>query len=153
MCVVSKLLLDNGADPKATMRYLLHDAAEANHHSMEKVDLLIKHGLDASQENAAGLTLMHVAAGGKPPRLDLLQHALEEKSKVDPNKKDRKGDTALHKVTRNFAERTVPWKQSREAMELLLSQTDIDVNAKNAQGLTPLRLLVRLQGFSVVISF
>lgn len=141
MCCLYKLLLDNGADPNAGRRHLLHDAAEANCHSKSKVKLLIDKGLDASQENAAGLTLVHVAAGWKPPRNELLEIALEKE--VDPNKLDKKGDTALHKATRNYAERTLPWKASKKAIKRLLRQSGINVNVQNVQGLTPLRILVR----------
>ena len=85
-----------------------------------------------------------MAADGKPPRIDLLNYALE--AGVDPNTKDLiDGDTALHKVTRNHRERTIPWKQSEQAMELLLQHPKIDPNIQNSRGLTPLGILVRNQ--------
>lgn len=109
--MLSKLLLENGADPNACERFLLHDAVAANHDSLRKVELLVHFQVNASQENAAGMTLLHVAADGKPPKIDFLQLAL--KLDVDPNKQDRKGDTALHKVTKNYAERTNRGKRAK----------------------------------------
>ena len=138
-----KLLLKGGADPGACNRFLLFEAAEANHDSVEKVGLLLDDELDPSQYNKAGQTLVHIAAGAKPPRLDLLDLAL--KIGIDPNKQDKKGDTALHKVTKNYAERTVPWCASEQAMIRLLRRDKIDLNVKNAKKKTPLHNLVSLQ--------
>ena len=141
VCVLSKYLLKVGADASST-RYLLHDAAKANHDSLNKVCVLMRDGkLDPSQVSAEGLTLVHVAADRHPPTIDLLDLALKEG--VDPNKKDSSGDTALHKVTKNYSERTVPWKKSEQAMELLLRHPQIDPNIPNSRGLTPLGILVR----------
>ena len=141
--ILLKLLLNDGVDPKACgSKYLLFEAAEANHDSMEKVGLLLDYQLDSSQQNEAGQTLVHIAAGGKPPRLDFLDLSL--KKGIDPNLRDSKGDTALHKVTKNYAERTVPWMASEQAMERLLREDGINLNVKNAKGLTPLHNLVTI---------
>ena len=136
-----KLLLKYGADPKACSRYLLFEAAESNHNCMEKIGLLLDCHFDPSQENKAGRTLVHIAAGGKPPRLDLLELALDKG--IDPNIQDKKGDTALHKVTKNYAERAVPWVASEQAMKRLLRRDHINLNVKNAKKVTPLHNLVK----------
>ena len=143
LCVLSKYLLETGAVARPTS-YLLHDAAEANHDSLDKVRLLTDNGnLHPSQVNAKGLTLLHVAAGGKPPKIDLLVLALREGA--DPNKQDRNGDTALHKLAKNYSERTIRWKESEQSMKILLRHPDIQLNIENSQDLTPLRILVRNQ--------
>ena len=166
LCVLSKYLLETGAVARPTS-YLLHDAAEANHDSLHKVRLLTdKRNPHPSQVDAKGLTLLHVAAGGKPPKIELLDLALKtgadpkkgaDPNKQDrngdtalkkdayPNKQDRNGDTALHKLAKNYSERTIPWEESEQAMEMLLGHPDILPNIQNSQGLTPLRILVRNQ--------
>ena len=141
MCAFSKYLIHNGARAEDG-KYLLHYAATANHDYLDKVSLLIHSAkLDPSQANEKMMTLLHVAADGNPPKIDLLVLALEEG--VNPNKQDENEDTALHKVTKNYTERTTPWKESEQAMELLLK--DSNPNLTNAQGLTPLGILVRNQ--------
>ena len=141
VCVLSKYLLKTGADARSTS-YLLHDAAKANHNSLDKLRLLTQN-VDPSQVSEEGLTLVHVAAGGKPPNTELLLFVLEKG--VDPNKQDVNGDTALHKVTKNYSERKVPWKRSEQTMKILLRHTEIDPNIANSRGLTPLGTLVRHQ--------
>jgi ankyrin repeat protein len=136
-----ELLLETfETDPGAYGKLLFH-AAEANHESVEKVKLLLDRLPEqCSQQNKAGRTLIHIAAGGKPPRLELLKLALKEN--IDPNLQDHKGDTALHMVTKNYAEQKNPWVTSRMAMQLLLKHGGIDVNKKNAKGKTPLHNLM-----------
>ena len=140
--VLLKLLLVKFETGPRAYRNLLFEAAEANHDSVRKVELLLNRlrRPDRSQLNKAGQTLVHIAAGGRPPRLDLLELALE--MGVDPNVQDKKKDTALHKVTKNYAERKKPWLASRKAMELLLKHDRIDLNKENAKGKTPLHNLV-----------
>ena len=87
--------------------------------------------------------LLHMAAGARPPRIDLLDLALEDINNLDANKQDRNGDTPLHKVTKNLVERTVPWKASGLIMHKLLNLPNIDLNIRNSEGITPLRYLVR----------
>ena len=139
-----KYLIQNGAHA-GDRKYLLHDAANANYDNLDKVLLLIHSAkLDPSQSNAEGMTLLHVAADGKPPKIDLLVLALEKG--VNPNNQDvHEEDTALHKVTKNYTERTVPWKESERAMKLLLQDPKTNPNIRNAQGLTPFGILVRNQ--------
>jgi hypothetical protein len=135
-----KLLLSKFEPDPEVCNKLLFEATEANHDSVRKVELILDCLPEASQLNKAGQTLLHVGAGGKPPRLDVLELALNKG--VDPNIQDRKKDTALHKVTKNYAERKKPWWDSRKAMELLLKQDSIDLNKENAKGKTPLHNLV-----------
>ena len=141
-CLITKNLLDTGADAKA-INHLLHAAAKSNHDSLDKVILLTRYAaLDVSQVNAEEQTLVHVAADGKPPNTDILLFALDEG--VDPNKQDANGDTALHKVTKNYSERKVPWRKSVQAMEHLLRHRDMQPNIANFRGLTPLEILVKI---------
>ena len=123
---------------------MLYDAVEANHDSLDKVRLLTHNAdLSPAQLNDKGMSLLSVAAGGKPPKIDLLVLALREG--VNANQEDTNGDTALHKVTKNYSERTIPWKESEQALEILLRHPGIRPNIQNSQGLTPLRILVRNQ--------
>jgi ankyrin repeat protein len=134
-------LLDTGGNAKDTsIKYLLHTAAKSNHESLDKVRRLTSAGLDVSQTNAEGMTLLHVAADGKPPNIEMLLFTLNKG--VDPNKQDAKRDTALHKVTKNYSERKITWTKSTQAMIHLLQHPNVDMNIKNAQGLTPLRILM-----------
>jgi hypothetical protein len=99
---------------------------------------------DSSQQNRKRTMsmLLHMAAGARPPRVDLLDLVLENTDNVDVNMQDRNGDTPLHKVTKNLVERTVPWKASGLFMHKLLNFPNIDVNIRNLEGFTPLRYLV-----------
>jgi ankyrin repeat protein len=140
-CSTVKYLLSTGADAES-VPYLLHVATTSNHDSLDKIIFLIHHGkLDASQLNEEGQTLVHVAANGKPPMVELLNRALEEG--VDPNIRDLYGDTALHKVTKNHGERTISWKESEQAMETLLGHKGLELNVPNSCGLKPLAILMR----------
>jgi hypothetical protein len=141
-----KLLLSKFEPDPEVCNKLLFEATEANHDSVRKVELILDCLPEASQLNKAGQTLLHVGAGGKPPRLDVLELALNKG--VDPNIQDRKKDTALHKVTKNYAERKKPWWDSRKAMELLLKQDSIDLNKENAKGKTPLHNLMAARDLS-----
>jgi ankyrin repeat protein len=139
-----KYLIQNGAQGK-DRKYLLHDAVLANYENLDKVLLLIHSAkVDPSQCNEERMTLVHIAADGKPPRIDLLVLALEEG--VNPNIQDNSGDTALHKVTTNYTERMVPWKESEKAMKILLQDPKTKPNIPNAQGLTPLAILTKARG-------
>ena len=130
-----------GADlKKDSTRPLLLDAANSKHDSLEKVKFLVSKGVDVSQTNGAGCTLLHVAAASKPPRPKLIEFALLNKG-VHVDQTDKKGDTALHKVVKNYANRTIPWEASEKAMKHLLTKSSS--NVANKQGFTPFRLLVR----------
>ncbi len=143
-CNCLQLLLDKGAKPTVSSRHqpLLHDAAAAKHDSMKKIKLLVKtfKDIEISQTNSAGFTLLHIGADSKPPRMDLIDFALEKQ--VDISKKDKKGDTALHKVVKNYRDREIPWDTSEQVMELLLQRCNVSPNISNKQGLTPFTLLV-----------
>ena len=121
-------------------RPLLHNAANSKHDSLEKVEFLVSEGVDVSQTNGAGYTLLHVAAASKPPQLKLIEFVLLHEG-VHVDQKDKKGDTALHKVVKNYADRTIPWEASEKAMKLLLTKSSL--NVANKKGFTPFRLLVR----------
>lgn len=119
----------------------MHSAADANHENVAKVKaLLSKGGCDANQKDQGGQTLLHKAAGGRPPRVEIMRLALH--FKTDINKKDKKGDTALHKVATNYAGRNTEWKQSVDVMRRLLLHESIQPNIRNKKGLTPLQKLV-----------
>jgi ankyrin repeat protein len=135
---VELLLLSTDTDVKTSVR-LFFEATKANFDRAAKVKLLSSSLPHPSQQNKAEQTLLHIAASGRPPKLDLLDLGL--KLEIDPNIQDRKGDTALHKVIKNYAEQTTPWSMSEQAMNILL-HAHTNLNLENGRGKTPLHNLM-----------
>jgi ankyrin repeat protein len=142
-----ELLLKSGAKLDGEFKFL-HKAAWSSQDCIPKIKLLLNppHSLDVAMVNHLGRTLLHVSALWKPPRIDLMRMVLEYDTKgVSTNIQDKIGDTALHKVVRVHVRRTVAWKESTDAMELLLKQREIQPNIQNRHGLAPLQILMEAQ--------
>ena len=57
----------------------------------------------------------------------------------DPNQRDRRGDTLLHKLLGQVAFNSEPCERHLQLTERLIN-TGVDVNAKNSNGVTPLHV-------------
>jgi len=105
---------------------LLHLAARWNR--VEMTQILIDHGARVNIRLKDGSTPLHVAARFNcPPVAEVLL-----KSGAKPSLVDALNNTALHHAVR---------RRNKDMVDLLVRDTDIDVNAKTQVGMTALHLV------------
>ena len=141
---VVQLLLDHGADPKARGEYNRTALMLAN--TAAKVKLLVAKGAEVDAKDEYGQTaLMHAAEQGNAAVASAL---LDSGASI--NATDNKGATALlyslDDENRAYGDehKTLPARRLEITRRLLLVK-DVDVNAANADGETPLIRAVRLK--------
>jgi len=133
---LAKLLIDKGADVKATDDILdtpLHGAS-----NKETAELLIKAGADVDAKGPKGRTILYSSArnaANAPSQtwamyLGLVELLIAKGADVDV--KNESGETPLHVVARQFDE-----KKASEICELLIAN-GAKVNEKKLNGQTPL---------------
>jgi cytohesin len=104
----------------------LHLALEYEHCDMAM--LLLQHGADVNAVDGDGRTPLHLASGAGC--VEVVKLLLQRGANVSV--RDGRSNTALHYAVKSL---------NKEVVELVLNATD--VNAKNAYGETPLKLLMR----------
>lgn len=144
-----KLLLDHGADPNFKGQWARTALMSAN--TAAKVKLLARKGAEINAKDEYGQTaLMHAASRGAP---EVVTALLE--SGADVNATDNKGLNALlYSLDReNMAygdeHKTLPARRAEVARRILLSK-NVDVNAANNDGETPLTRAVRLENVEII---
>ena len=149
---IMELLLAKGADPNARGQWRRTALMYAN--TAAKVKLLAKSGADLEATDEEGQTaLMKAAARGEVAVVNAL---LESGAAV--NAKDNKGATALlHSLSREYygyygeEAKTLPQRRFEVAQRILLAK-NVDLNAQNDNGETPLMRAVRLGNVAMVNS-
>jgi ankyrin repeat protein len=136
-----QVLLDCGADPSLQNdrgETALHEALERDAPgSFDAVTLLASAGTDLSRCTAYRETPLHLAARKNRPSTV----AMLLKNAAPPNAQDLRGNTALHLAA---------GKGYHEVVSLLLARPNIELNAPNKEGLTPLHIAVE-SGFIKVV--
>ncbi|ELT93193.1 hypothetical protein CAPTEDRAFT_46842, partial [Capitella teleta] len=100
---IIKMLLENEADPNIpdkreyTALHLVINA-EMNHQTRDDiVQMLIEHGADANRNNESQISPLHIASHEGHARIVKILLG----NNADPNKTDKYGDCALHRVMIN----------------------------------------------------
>ncbi|MBP7376295.1 MAG: ankyrin repeat domain-containing protein [Pyrinomonadaceae bacterium] len=129
---ILEMLIEKGADAKKP-EYILHAVKMGNRPLASQLFL---HGAPKKVIDETGQPLIIIAA----LRWDTLLVQLLLKNGVDPNAKNRAGDTALHIVANDEASKGYPkfekMKNARLPMVQALVDGGADVNATNAKGET-----------------
>ena len=146
---VAQLLLAHGADPKARGEWNRTALMSAN--TAAKVTLLLAKGAEIDAKDEYGQTaLMHAASRGDAAVVGALLD-----NGANANLTDNKGLTALlyslDDENRAYGEerKTLPERRLEVARRILLAK-NVDVNAANEDGETPLMRAVRLANIDMI---
>ncbi|XP_063923115.1 uncharacterized protein LOC135137411 [Zophobas morio] len=127
----AKILIQNSADINAVdkkSKNALHYAAVSKDDNSAIIELLVHMGLDSSNKDDNGMTPLHIACCQWQARN---VQVLLKSSNV--NSADNNGMTALHHAVKT-------WNNNIEVIALLTSNDNINVNAQDHLGKTPLHL-------------
>lgn len=146
---VLQLLLAHGADPKVRGEYQRTALMSAN--TAAKVQLLLAKGAEIDAKDEYGQTaLMHAASRGDAAVASALLDA-----HANVNLTDNKGLTALlyslddENMVIGDERETLPERRAAAARRILLAK-NVDVNAANQDGETPLIRAVRLANIDMI---
>lgn len=133
------LLLENGAyinDQNRTKNALLYSV------DYEVLKFLISKGIDINLQNIQGLTiLMKVCRGLNVKKLKLLMTIPE----INVNLQDQNGKTALHHIMTEGLRNSPDLLFS--TLELLLENSNVDVNLRNNEGFPAFSLLCNIYNY------
>lgn len=146
---VVKLLLDHGADPNFKAQFGVTALMSAN--TAAKVKLLVAKGAEVEAKDEYGQTaLMHAASRGSP---DVVTALLDSGANV--NATDNKGLNALlyalddENLAHGEESKTLLARRSEVARRILLTK-NVNVNAANNDGETPLTRAVNLENVEIL---
>lgn len=147
-----KLLLEFKSDPSfadSSDKTAMHVAVQQGRWDL--VDLFLKRGLSINVRGGDGTTVLHIAS--EALRADWVKRLLQ--MGANPNLRTRQGQTAIYAAFRNLRTRMADeWTQNqlspsdRRLFDIygMLLGAGMDVRVGDAEGLTPLHLLVEHPG-------